>query len=44
MQPNFKTSQTFDFDSYGQYKGLHSKNNPREIGCFLIEMHAAATV
>jgi hypothetical protein len=44
MQPNFKDSQTFDFDSYAQCKGSHGKGNPREIGCFLIQTHAAATL
>jgi hypothetical protein len=44
IQPNSKTSQTPDFDSYGQCKGSHSKGNPREIGCFPIQMHATATV
>jgi hypothetical protein len=39
MQPNSKTSQTLDFDSYGQCKG-----NPKEFGCFWIQTHAAATV
>jgi hypothetical protein len=42
MQPNSKNSQTLDFDSYGQCKGSHGKSNPREIGCFPIQTHAAA--
>jgi hypothetical protein len=33
-----------DFDSYGQCKDSHGKGNPREIGCFPIQMYAAATV
>jgi hypothetical protein len=44
MQPNSKISQTLDFDSYGQCKGSHGKGNPREIRCFPIQTHAAATV
>jgi hypothetical protein len=44
MQPNSKSSQTLDFDSYGQCKGSHGKGNPREIGCLPIQTHAAATV
>jgi hypothetical protein len=43
MQPNSKNSQTLDFDSCGQCKGSHDKGNPREIGCFPIQTHAAAT-
>jgi hypothetical protein len=43
-QPNSKNSHTFDFDSYGQCKGSHGKGNPREIGCFSIQKHPAATV
>jgi hypothetical protein len=44
-QPNVKqNSQTIDFNSYGQCKGSHGKGNPREIGCFLIQMHATATI
>jgi hypothetical protein len=39
-----KNSQTLDFDSYGQFKGSHSKRNPKEIGYFPIETHAAANV
>jgi hypothetical protein len=31
-----------DFDSYRQCKGSHGKGNPTEIGCFLIQTHAAA--
>jgi hypothetical protein len=44
IQPNSKNSQTLDFDPYGQCKGPHGKGNPREIGCFAIQTHAAATV
>jgi hypothetical protein len=43
IQPNAKSSQTIDFDSYGQCKGSHGKGNLREIGCFPIQTHAAAT-
>jgi hypothetical protein len=39
-----KPGETLDFDSYGQYKGSHGKGNPKEIGCFPIQTHAAATV
>jgi hypothetical protein len=39
-----KISQILHFDSYGQCKGSQSKGNPREIGCFPIRTHAAATV
>jgi hypothetical protein len=44
MQPNSKNAETLDFDSYGQRKGSHCKGNPRGIGCFSIQTHAAATV
>jgi hypothetical protein len=44
MQPNSKNSQTIDFDSSGEGKGSHGKGNPREIGCFPIHPHAAATM
>jgi hypothetical protein len=44
MQQNSKNSQTLDFDSYGQCKGSHGKGNPRELGCFSIQTHAAATI
>jgi hypothetical protein len=43
-QPNSKNWQTLDFDSYGQCKASHSKGNPKEIGSFPIQTHAAATV
>jgi hypothetical protein len=39
-----KNSQTHDFDLYEQCKDSHGKGNPREIGCFQIQMHVAATV
>jgi hypothetical protein len=39
-----KNTQILDFDSYGQCKSSHSTGNPREIGCFPIQTHAAATV
>jgi hypothetical protein len=39
-----KNSQTLDFNSSGQCKRSHGKGNPREIGCFPIQTHAAATV
>jgi hypothetical protein len=39
-----KNSITFAFDSYGQCNGSHGKGNPREIECFPIQMHAAATI
>jgi hypothetical protein len=39
-----KNSQTLDFDSYGRCKGSQSKSNPREIGCFPIQTHAAASI
>jgi hypothetical protein len=45
MQPHSKKPRaTLDFDSYGQCKGSHGKSNPREIECFPIQTHAAATV
>jgi hypothetical protein len=39
-----KHSQTLDFSLCGQCKSSHNKGNLREIGCFLIQTHAAATV
>jgi hypothetical protein len=39
-----KNWQTLDFDSYGQYKGLPGKGNPKEIRCFPIQTHTTATV
>jgi hypothetical protein len=36
--------QTLDFDSYRQCKDSHGKGDPREIGCFPIQMPAAATL
>jgi hypothetical protein len=39
-----KNLQILDFDSYVQCKSSHGKGNPREIGCFPIQMYAAATV
>jgi hypothetical protein len=44
MQPKSKNSQISDFDSYGRGKSSHGKGNPREMGCFPIQTHAAATV
>jgi hypothetical protein len=44
MQPNSKSSQTFDFDSHGQWKGSPGKGKPKEIECFPIQTHTAATV
>jgi hypothetical protein len=39
-----KNLQTLDVDSYGQYRDSHGKGNPREIGCFPIQTHAAAII
>jgi hypothetical protein len=39
-----KNSQTLDFDSYGQCNGSHGTSSTREIGCFSIQIHPAATV
>jgi hypothetical protein len=39
-----KNSRTLDLDSYGQYEGSQGKGNPREIGCFPIQTHGAATI
>jgi hypothetical protein len=39
-----KNSQTLDFDLYGQCKGSHGKGSRREIRCFPIQTHAAATI
>jgi hypothetical protein len=44
MRPNSKSSQTLDFDSYGQYNGSRDKGSPRQNGCSPIQMHATATV
>jgi hypothetical protein len=44
MQPNSKKPPTLGFTSYRQCKCSHDKSNLREIGCFPIQTHAAATV